>query len=88
MMGTRVRNGLLIKVPKSPAVYGDLVEAKEKSNQRRQYRMKPKEGREGNEYSDGKSKRRPLRWIVQREQTAKSHTKHGTVSSFEFRGSS
>jgi len=44
--------------------------------------MKPEEGREGNEYSNRKSKRRSLRWIIQHEQTAKGGTKHFVRQAF------
>jgi len=38
--------------------------------------MKSQKGREGDEDADCKSKGRSLRWIIQREQTAKSGAKH------------
>jgi hypothetical protein len=49
--------------------------------------VKAKKRRECNEYADRKSKRRPLGWIINSEQTAKRGTKHKKfrVSSSEFR---
>ena len=45
--------------------------------------MQTQEGREGNENAYRKCKRRPLRWIIDRKQTAKGSTKH-LISNFEF----
>ena len=69
-------------IDKGSAVYSELVETKKKGNQRRQDCVKAEEGREGNEYANRKSKRRPLRWIIQREQTAKGGTKHFVRQAF------
>lgn len=70
-------------IDKSPAIDGNLVETKNKGNQGCQNCMESKERREGNENPKRKSKRRSLRWIIQREQTAKGGTKH--KKSFESR---
>jgi ribose 1,5-bisphosphokinase PhnN len=50
--------------------------------------MQAKQWREGNKNSYRKSKRRSLRRIIQREQTAKGRTEHDAVSSYEFKVSS
>jgi len=76
-------------VDKSPAVDSYFVEAEYKGNQSCQNCMETQERGEGNENSKRESKRRSLRWIIQREQTAKSGTKHflsskSRVSSFRF----
>ncbi len=73
MIGTRVRKGLLMNVPR---VDGDFVEAKKKGHRRGHDRVQTEERRERDEYADRKSKRRSLRWIIQREQTAKGGAKH------------
>ena len=73
-------------VDKSAAVDGNLVETKKKGKQRGQNCMKPEEWREGNENSQRKSKRRSLRWIVQRKQTAKGGAKHFLGSKFQVPG--
>ena len=70
-------------VNESAGVNRNLVKAKEKSNQRCDYCVQPKEWGEGDENSDRESQRRSLRWIIKREQTAKGGTKHR--SSFRFR---
>ncbi len=54
----------------------DLVEAKQKRDEGRHDRVKSEKRREGDENAYRKSKRRPLRWIIDREQTAESGTEH------------
>ena len=63
-------------VDERAAVNGNLVEAKKEGHRRSHDCVQAEEWREGNEYADRKSKRRSLRWIIQREQTAKGRAKH------------
>ena len=71
-------------IDKGAAVNRDLIKTKRKGNKRGENCMEAKEGGEGDEYANGKSKRRSLRWIVQREQTAESRAEH-ILSSSGFR---
>lgn len=48
-----------------------FVEAKDEGERRRHHGMQAEEGRKGYEDTDGESKRRALRRIINREQTAK-----------------
>ena len=75
-------------VDKSPAVDSYFVEAEYKGNQSCQNRMKTQERGEGNENPKGESKRRSLRRIVQREQTAEGSAEHDSVSGFKLQVSS
>ena len=63
-------------VDKSSRVDGHFVKAKQEGNCGGENCMKTEEWRKGNEDADGKSKRRPLGWIIQGEQTAKGRTQH------------
>ena len=75
-------------VDERAAIDCNFVEAENERHRRGHDRVETKEGGEGDENSDGKSKRRSLRWIIQREQTAKGRTKHASVSGFESQVSS
>src|SRR4029077_20349364 len=70
-------------VDKSPTVDSNLVDTQNEGNQSCQNCMESKKRREGNENAKRKSKRRSLRWIIQREQTAKGGTKHFSSSKFQ-----
>ena len=63
-------------VNKRAALDGDFVEAKQESDGGRHQSVQPQKRREGDENTDRKCKRRPLWWIIQREQTAKGRAKH------------
>src|SRR6185369_8657656 len=63
-------------IDESAGIDRDLIEAKKEGDRRGRERVQAEERREGDENSDRKSKRRPLRWIIDRKQTAKCCTEH------------
>jgi len=54
----------------------NLVKAKQKGQHGGQYCVETEERRESDKNPDGKSERRPLWWIVNSKQTAKTGSKH------------
>lgn len=57
-------------------VNGDLIEPEDECDKGGENCVKAQEGAEGDKNADSKCKRRSLRRIIQREQTAEGRTKH------------